>query len=165
MKSIVVVDNCWGIGKDNDLLFRLPLDLGVNFAGKTRGKVVVMGANTYHSLPTAHRPLKGRVNIVLDSSGHQHEGTISVSSLEQLHTTLASYNSNDVYVIGGASVYQLLLDMCDTAYVTKVHCSGDATVYYPDLDKKNNWQLVYTSDQIVDNGYVTTYNTYINTAK
>lgn len=165
MKSIVVVDRCWGIGRDNDLLFRLPLDLGVNFVGKTRGKVVVMGANTYHSLPASNRPLKDRINIVLDNSGAIHAGTTTVASLEQLIVTLDQYNSDDIFVIGGASVYSLLLDMCDTVYVTKVDACGDATTFYPDLDSKKNWQLVFSSDNIVDNGYNTTYNTYINTAK
>ncbi len=163
MKSIVVVDNCWGIGRDNNLLFRLPADLGVNFAGKTAGKVVVMGANTYHSLPEKNRPLRGRTNIVLDDSGQEHEGTITVDSLEALHIELSRYNSDDIYIIGGASVYSLLLEQCDTVYVTKVASNGDATVFYPNLDDKNNWQCVYASDNIVDNGYNTTYNTYINT--
>ncbi len=165
MKSIVVVDNMWGIGRDNNLLFTLPLDLGVNFVGKTKGKVVVMGANTYYSLPAKHRPLSNRVNVVLDNSGRKHDGTITVDSVEQLDKVLCDYDSNDVYVIGGASVYALLLDRCDTVYVTKVQADGKATVHYPDLDSHKEWQCVYTSGNVVDNGYNTTYNTYIKTAK
>lgn len=165
MKSIVVVDNQWGIGRDNNLLFRLPLDLGVNFASKTAGKVVVMGVNTYYSLPAKHRPLSDRTNIVLDSSGTEHEGTVTVDTLDKLYSELQNHNSDDIFVIGGASVYALLLDKCDTVYVTKVDSDGGATVHYPNLDNNNNWQCVYTSDNIVDNGYNTTYNTYINTAK
>lgn len=165
MNSIVVVDSCWGIGRDNDLLFRLPLDLGVNFVSKTAGKVVVMGANTYYSLPAKRRPLAGRTNIVLDNSGTVHEGTVTVDTLDKLYTVLEQYNTDDIYVIGGASVYSLLLDRCDTVYVTKVDSDGSATVFYPNLDKNNNWQCVYTSDNIVDNGYNTTYNTYINKIK
>ncbi len=161
MNSIVVVDNQWGIGRDNNLLFRLPLDLGVNFVQKTAGKVVVMGANTYYSLPASRRPLANRTNIVLDNSGTVHSGTITVDTLDKLYTELAKYNTNDIFVIGGASVYSLLLDKCDTVYVTKVDSCGDATVFYPNLDANKKWQCVYTSQNIIDNGYNTTYNTYI----
>ena len=70
MKAIVVVDNKWGIGKNNDLLFKLPKDLAM-YKSKTMGNVCVMGANTYESLPKV--ALKGRINVVLDHLARVHE--------------------------------------------------------------------------------------------
>lgn len=161
MNAIVVVDQKWGIGKNNNLLFRLPLDLSVNFKGKTQGKVVVMGANTYYSLPDNNKPLANRTNIVLDSSGTQHSGTITVASLPQLLELLKQYDDDEIFVIGGAMVYSLMLPYCHRVYVTKVDSDGGATVFFENLDNNKDWQIEEKSDIIVDNNYHTTYNTYV----
>ena len=92
MNTIVVVDKNWGIGKNNDLLFRLKKDMKF-FRETTTGKVVVMGANTFLSFPSGALP--NRVNIVLDSSGAKHDGTISVDSVDKLNALLRNYDSND----------------------------------------------------------------------
>ncbi len=157
MKSIVAVDKNWGIGKNNDLLFKLPLDLK-QYKEKTWGKTCVMGANTYDSLPQV--ALKGRNNIVLDHTGKPHENAKTFSTLEDLLKEIATYPQDEVMVIGGASIYKLLLDYCSHAYVTKVNADGEATVFYPNLDENENWQLVSTSEVVIDNGYETSYNVY-----
>ncbi len=150
MKSIVVVDKNWGIGKRGGLLFRLKKDMEF-FRRTTLGKTVVMGANTYASFP--HGALPNRTNIVLDDSGRQYPDAESVTSVEELKKLLSRYDGDDVFVIGGASVYALLLDCCDEAFVTKVDADGEAELFFPDLDGKEDWQLVEQSDPVDDNGY------------
>ena len=82
MNIIVAVDDNWGIGKNNSLLFRLPQDLA-HFKQITTGNIVVMGSNTLKSLPKS-RPLPDRINIVLWPDGEDVEGANVVRSLEEL---------------------------------------------------------------------------------
>ena len=157
MKAIVVVDNKWGIGKNNDLLFKLPKDLAM-YKSKTMGNVCVMGANTYESLPKV--ALKGRINVVLDHLAQVHENAQTVDTLQSLLDTLKKFDTEKVFVIGGASIYKLLIDFCDEAYVTKVDADGDATVFFPNLDQKENWVLDELGEPIEDNGYSIRFCTY-----
>lgn len=159
MNLIVVVDKNWGIGKNNDLLFRLKKDMKF-FRETTTGKVVVVGANTFLSFKNGALP--NRTNIVLDSSGKRHEGAICVSSVEDLNAVLQNYDTQDVFVCGGASFYRLMLDRCDTAYVTKVQADGGAELFFPNLDATDNWKLVSQSETVQDGEYEITFCTYRN---
>lgn len=161
MNLIVVVDNNWGIGKENGLLFRLKKDMAF-FRKTTTGKVIVVGANTFNSFPKGALP--NRVNVVLDSSGTNYEGTVSVKTLDELADVLSAYDTDDVYVAGGASIYKLLLDKCKNAYVTKVNADGNAEVFFPDLDEIPNWKLAEQSDVTEDEGYEITFCKYVNQA-
>ena len=133
MKSIVAVDKRWGIGKNNDLLFSLPEDMKF-FREKTAGKTVCMGYNTLLSFPGS-KPLKNRTNIVLAPEGVEREDCIVVHTLEELSSELSKYNSDDVFVIGGAMFYKTMVPYCDECYITKVDADGEATVFYPNLDE------------------------------
>ena len=159
MNLIVVVDNKWGIGKNNALLFRLKKDMAF-FKQTTTGKIVVMGANTFASLP--HGALPNRVNIVLDDSGAKHEGATTVSSFAELDVALGKYDSCDVFVIGGASVYRQMLGRCHRAFVTKVAADGGADVFFPNLDELQNWKLV-AQNKTVDGDYEISFCEYENT--
>ena len=161
MNLIVVVDKNWGIGKNNGLLFRLKKDMQF-FREKTTGKTVVMGANTFLSFPNGALP--NRTNVVLDSSGRQHQNALCVSSVEQLNEVLRRFDTDDVFVIGGASFYKLMLNRCQTAYVTKVESDGGAEVFFPDLDKMPNWNLVEQSAEIEDGDYRIVFCKYVNSA-
>lgn len=159
MNLIVAVDSRWGIGKNNDLLFKLPCDMKF-FRETTTGKTVVMGANTFLSFPNGALP--HRVNVVLDASGTKHQGTVSVSSLDELENVLNGVPDDEIFVIGGASVYKLLLDSCKTAFVTKVQADGNADVFFPDLDDLPNWKLAEQSDWIQDGDYLISFCKYEN---
>ena len=159
MNIIVVVDNKWGIGKNNNLLFRLKKDMAF-FKQTTTGKVVVMGANTFASFPNGALP--NRVNIVLDDSARVHDGAITVSSVEELDEELLKYDSEDVFVIGGASFYALMLERCKYAYVTKVSADGGAELFFPNLDEKKNWNLAEQSEAISDGEYEICFCKYVN---
>ncbi len=160
MKTIVAVDKHWGIGKSNELLFSLKADMQY-FKEKTLGKVVVMGSNTLFSLPKG-KPLPNRTNIVLFPEGHPIEGCEVVGSLSELSKTLKKYNSEDIFIIGGAMFYRTMLDYCDTAYITKVDAVGGAEVFFDNLDKRDNWEQVDISEPIQDEGYTIRFATYKN---
>ena len=130
MKSIVAVDKNWGIGKKNGLLFSLPLDMQF-FKTKTLNKVVVMGSNTLKSFPDG-KPLKNRINIVLFPGGDKRDDCIVVDSMEELKEELKKYNTDDVFIIGGAMFYKTMLPYCSEIFVTKV----DEFTTYKNLNVK-----------------------------
>ena len=159
MKSIVAVDKRWGIGKNNDLLFSLPEDMKF-FREKTAGKTVCMGYNTLLSFPGS-KPLKNRTNIVLAPEGVEREDCIVVHTLEELSSELSKYNSDDVFVIGGAMFYKTMVPYCDECYITKVDADGEATVFYPNLDEMG-FVVTSVSEPIETNGYTIRFTTYKN---
>lgn len=159
MKAIVAVDKNWGIGKDNDLLFSIPADMKF-FRQTTLNKVVVMGRNTLLSFPNGN-PLKNRVNIVL-SSTLQKEGCIIVKDLTALLNEIKKYPQGEVYVIGGAMLYKTLLPYCDEILVTKVDADGDAQVFFENLDALEDFNCVFESEVLEDNGYKFKFTTYKN---
>ena len=146
MNLIVAVDKNWGIGFENKLLVSIPDDMKF-FRETTTGKVVVMGRKTLESFPGG-RPLKNRTNIVLTKNkNYKADGAIIVHTLEQLREELKKYPSEDIFVIGGASIYEALLDDCDVAHVTKIDYAYRADAYFPNLDEKPEWKIVADSDE------------------
>ena len=146
MNLIAAVDVNWAIGYKNKLLVSIPDDMKF-FRQTTTGKVVVMGRKTLESFPNG-QPLKNRVNIVLTSDkNYKVKDAIVVHDLDELHKELEQYNSEDVYVIGGESIYRQLLDECDVAHITKIDYAYDADAYFPNLDEKEEWQITEDSDE------------------
>lgn len=160
MNAIVVVDNEWGIGKNNDLLFSLPEDMKF-FRAKTLGKVVVMGSNTLKSFPNG-KPLKNRTNVVLFPGGEKREDCTVVDSLEELSDELKKYSDDDVFVVGGAMMYKTMLPFCSRVFVTKVNALGGATVFFPNLDKLEGWALQEVTDTKQDGEYKLDFCVYVN---
>ena len=161
MNFIVAVDKNWNIGKDNKLLFDIPQDMKY-FREKTMGKVVVMGEATLKSLPGG-KPLKGRTNIVLsDDKSFTVDGAVMVRTMYELFREIEKHPGEDVFVIGGASVYNQLMDSCDTAYITKVDKIVPADVSINALDGRENWRLLETSDTQSHEGLEFTFNVYKN---
>jgi dihydrofolate reductase len=146
MKLIVAVDKNWAIGKNNSLLVRIPNDLK-NFRELTTGKVVVMGRKTLESFPGG-MPLPKRVNIVMTTQkDYDGRGAIVVHNDEELWKTLSTYDSDDIFVIGGGSIYRKLLPYCDTAYVTRIDYAYEADTYMPNLDKEPGWHFVQRGEE------------------
>lgn len=159
MRAIVCVDEKWGIGKNEDLLFSLPLDMKF-FRETTREKIVVMGGKTLRSFPNS-KPLPKRVNIVLSKS-EERDDCIVCKDFESLLTTLKNYDSEEIFIIGGGSFYKRMLPYCKEALVTKVEADGEATVFFPNLDEDSNWKLVEKGERLETNGYYITFNKYKN---
>ena len=162
MIAILHADKKWGIGKKNDLMFRLPLDMKF-FRETTSGKVVCMGYNTLLSFPGG-KPLKNRTNVVLCEEDISPEGCIAVHSVKELLETVEKYPPDDVFVIGGGSVYRTMLPYCDKVYLTKVDADGGAEVFFPNLDEDENFVLKSEREPVVDNGYTIRFTVYENTA-
>lgn len=160
MNYIVCVDKNWGIGKGGDLLFSLPSDMKF-FRETTSGKTVVMGRKTLLSLPGG-RPLKNRRNIVLTrNKDFRCDGAEVVFSVEQLFKIIDK-NNGDIFVMGGAEIYNSLYNFCKTAYITKVADDGGADVFIKNLDREPNWKLSKESEPITENGHEFVFCTYEN---
>ena len=135
MNLIAAVDKNWAIGCKNKLLVSIPADMKF-FRETTTGKVVVMGRKTLESFPNG-QPLKKRVNI----------DAIIVHSMEELREELKKYPSEDIYVIGGETIYKQLLDDCDVAHITKIDYAFEADAYFPNLDEMPEWKITQDSEE------------------
>lgn len=146
MNVIAAVDANWAIGYRNELLVRIPNDQKW-FQKVTTGKVVVMGRKTMETFPNG-MPLKNRTNIVLtnDRTLRVKDAEL-VYGIEELLEKLKKYDTNDVYVIGGESVYEELLPYCDAAYITKIDYTYQADRYFPNLDKDAGWSIESESEE------------------
>lgn len=146
MNMIVAVDENWAIGNKGELLVRIPNDQKM-FRNETINKVVVLGRKTMDTFPQK-QPLPKRTNIILTRNPeYTVKDAIVVHSVEELLVELKNYNSEDVYIIGGDSVYQQMLPYCDVAHVTYIEQSYAADSYFPNLDKDPEWALVAESDE------------------
>lgn len=160
MKAIVAVDNNWGIGRNNGLLFSIKKDMAF-FREKTKNAVVCMGYNTLLSFPNS-KPLKGRINIVLCPDDVEREDCICVHSLDELFKVLEAYDGDNTFVIGGAMFYKTMLDYVDIVYVTKVDADGQPTLFFENLDEKDNFELIDVSEPVDDNGLTLRFTSYRN---
>ena len=146
MNLIAAVDENWAIGKNNQLLVRIPADQKF-FREMTTGRVVVMGRKTLESFPNG-QPLKNRTNIVLThNKDYAVKDAIVVHSMDELHEELKKYDSDDVFVIGGEKIYEQLLDECDVAHITKIDFAYDADAYFPNLDQNPDWEITGDSEE------------------
>jgi len=167
MTLIVAATSNWGIGKNGKLLYYIQEDLH-RFKQITTGNSVVMGYNTFLSLPE-QKPLPDRSNIVLTSKSayeitpQEATGTFSISSAINFHMPglfvcnsvdtllvalgkLTSEERANVFVIGGAMVYKLLVDYCEKALITRIHATPSADTYMIDMDIRPGWELTKESE-------------------
>lgn len=146
MNVIVAVDKNWAIGYQNKLLISIPADMRF-FREVTSNKVVIMGKNTLESFPGG-QPLKNRVNIViaLEKDYKVKDATV-VYSIEEALEEAKKYKSEDVFVIGGASIYRQMLPYCDVAHITKIDYAYQADTYFPNLDQMEDWHLAEETEE------------------
>ena len=150
LKAIVAVSENWGIGRGGDLLFHIKADMRF-FRETTEESTVIMGRKTLESFPGG-RPLKNRVNIVLTrDSGYEKEGAVVVHSPEGALRE-AENRGGEIFIIGGAEIYKLFLDRCDTCLVTKVTAKPEADTFFPDLDALPEWELTEEGEEIEEDG-------------
>lgn len=147
MKLIVAVDKKWAIGYRGQLLVSIPSDQRF-FRDETLGKTVVFGRKTLETFPGG-RPLMSRNNIVLTRDSHFtcKDATI-VHSIDELYETIKGIDTDDVYIIGGQSIYEQFIDCCDTAFVTKIDFDYSADRYFPNLDADEAWECVSESEEM-----------------
>lgn len=146
MNAIVAADKNWGIGYKNKLLISIPSDMKF-FRQTTMNHVVVMGRKTLESFPNG-LPLAKRTNIVLTrDQDYKVKGAILVHSEEELLEELKKYEEEDIFVIGGGSVYEMMLPYCNTVYVTKIDFAYQADTYFPNLDEMPEWEMTEESEE------------------
>ena len=146
MNLIVAVDSNWAIGNKNELLIRIPNDMK-HFREETTGKVVVLGRKTLETFPQG-LPLKNRTNIILSKDkNYKVKDAIVVHSIKELLEELKNYPDENIYIIGGDSVYRQLLPYCDVAHVTKIEHAYEADAFFPDLDADPEWEITAESDE------------------
>lgn len=146
MNLVVAVDKNWGIGYKGDLLVRIKADLK-NFAVLTRERAVVLGSNTLATFPGG-RILKGRKNIVLNPDpDYAPEGATVAHSIEEAVRLAEEYGSENVWVIGGMSIYRQMLPYCSLAFVTRIDAEFKADAFFPDLDNDPDWELIFKGSE------------------
>jgi dihydrofolate reductase len=157
--GIVCVDKNFGIGKNNDLLFHLPVDMNF-FKTMTAESIVITGYNNLLSFPGS-KPLKGRSTICICPPDIERDDCYCVHDFPTLlHLVQELSKTQNVYIIGGAMLYESFLDFYDKVYVTKVDSEGDADVFFPNLDENTNFILSYCSKPIKDGEHSIRFCTY-----
>lgn len=153
LSLIVAISENNAIGKAGDLLCHLPNDLKY-FKQHTTGATVVMGKNTFLSLP--RRPLPNRRNIVLTrDTNFAYENTEVAHSVEQLQSMLAT--DENTFIIGGGQVYQQFLPLVDTLYITHIHHAWeDADTFFPNIDP-STWQCTSQEHHEADEKHAYAY--------
>ncbi|OYO76237.1 dihydrofolate reductase [Lachnotalea glycerini] len=146
MNLIAAVDGNWAIGCKGQLLVRIPNDHKM-FREETTGKVVVLGRKTLETFPNGI-PLNNRTNIILSKNkDYRVKDAIVVHSIDELLQKLKQYKSEDVYIIGGESIYNEMLPYCDVAHITKINHEYVADAYFPNLEKSKEWEINAVSEE------------------
>ena len=146
MKAIVGVDKNWGIGNKGKLLVTIPNDMKM-FRAETTGKVVILGRKTLATFPQG-KPLPNRTNIILTRDESFAAGdALIVHSVEELLEEVKNYPPEDVYVIGGDSIYKQLLPYCDSAIVTRSDYVFEADTFFPNLEEDPDWIMTGESEE------------------
>lgn len=151
MNLIVAADRKWGIGKNGGLLASLPTDMKY-FREHTRGKVVVMGRKTLESMPGG-KGLPGRINYVITTKkDYEAEDCNIVHSPDELWQSLRQYDPDDVFLIGGATLYNKYYKLCDRLYITRIDADLAADTFITDMSADPDFELESESETISENG-------------
>lgn len=158
MNAIVLVDDMGGIGKDGILLYNVKKDM-IFFRVMTMGMFVIVGRSTFEGFP-GKEPLPNRMNIILTrDKSYLSPYAIVAHSIDELDSIISRWNTDDFFVIGGASIYEQLLDKCDKVYINRLHVScykkEEIDAFFPDFDevttlKEDKWKLIQKRDEIVE---------------
>jgi len=129
------------IGKDNDLVWKLPRDMKY-FMDTTSGHHVIMGRKNYESLPHKFRPLKNRINIVVTrQSGYTAQGIVIVNSIHDGLDYAENNGESEVFIIGGGEIYAESMDIVTRMYITEVKESFEGDTFFSEFDR-NLWKEV-----------------------
>lgn len=158
--AAVAEDN--GLGKDNELLWRIPEDL-TRFKKLTWGQCIIMGKRTWESLP--RKPLPGRKNVVLtDIPGECIDCSVTAYSINDALEKCDQ--GEEIFIIGGGSVYRQFMNIADRLYITHVHRIAPADTWFPEIDP-DSWDVIDKEEHLEDNPEIPpyTYTIYTRRAK
>lgn len=161
MNIIAAADKNWGIGKDNSLLDHIPEDMKF-FRETTSGKAVIMGKNTFLSFP-GPKALPNRLNIVLthDKSFDYPDVTVCDDLTKAIELACKQYNDEDIFIIGGESVYNAAEPFCNVAYITKIDKEYDADRHLADFDNLPQWRIATEEMVKTQKGIYITFVKYV----
>ena len=146
MKFLVTADNNGAIGRGEQPLVTIPA-VQQGFLKETQGKVVVMGRKTLEGLPGG-QSLGKRINVVLsENPSYKIKGAVVCHSIAETMEYLKQFSEDDIYVIGGETIYKQLLDDCDVAHITKIDYAFEADAYFPNLDAMPEWKITQDSEE------------------
>jgi dihydrofolate reductase len=138
ISQIVAISENNAIGKNNDLIWRLPADLK-HFKSITMGHCILMGRKNYESIG---RPLPGRTTIIVTKDrNYEQKGCLVAHSIENGIELAKSLHEKELMIIGGGEIYKQTLQKTEKIYLTLVHENFEADTFYPNL-KKNEWSEV-----------------------
>lgn len=147
ISSIVAAGTHGEIGKDNEMLWRLPDDFKW-FKDKTTGHPMIMGRNTMHSLGKA---LPNRQNIVVSSSNNNIlPGFIHCYSLEEAFETAEQFDNEEIFIVGGATIYAQTMELVNKVYYTRVHSGFDDAAAFVDYKFGKHWKKTFTQHHVID---------------
>ncbi len=163
MNAYVVADQRWAFGRNGGLLFSLPADLD-RFHALTRNGTVIMGPERLEFF-TGGSPLPQRRNIVVTRDpSHLPEGAEGVSSPEKALTLAGGPEAENLWIIGGGSIYAALLSRCRRVYLTRVETRvRESDTFFPNLDKLPNWEVAGQGEPMEENGLKFRFFEYVNT--
>lgn len=151
MNLIFAVDKNWAIGYAGALLAKIPQDQKF-FKEMTTGKAIIMGRKTLESMPGG-RPLPNRLNIVItNQKDYKVKDVVVVYTIEEAVEAVADYKEEDIFVIGGETIYKQMLEECKVAYITKIDKEYEADTFIQSLDELEDWKLVEETDVEVYEG-------------
>ena len=139
---IVAADKNGVIGKDNNLIWKLPNDMKF-FKDKTLGHHVIMGRKNFESIPHKYQPLPGRKNVIITrKNNYIAKGCLIVNSLEEALEIAKQNLDQEPFIIGGGQIYKLALEsnLIDKIYLTKVHHTFIGDTFFPRLG--NDWKEI-----------------------
>lgn len=146
MNLIAAVDRNWAIGQKGRLLVQIPADQKY-FQEMTKGKVIVLGRKTLATFPNGI-PLAQRVNVILSGDvNFSVRGGIVVHGMKEALEELKKYKEEDIFIVGGSSIYQQFLPYCNIAYITKIDYAYQADSYMPNLDEDRSWKIMDESEE------------------
>jgi len=153
---IAAIANNNALGKNNQLIWHLPADL-IRFKKTTLNHYVIMGRKTFESLK---KPLPNRTNVIVTrNKNYKAEGCIVVHSLKE--ALKVSKNEKNIFILGGAKIYEQTIKFADKLDLTLVHHTFDADAFFPEIDK-TIWKESFRYDLKADekNKYNYSFVTY-----
>ena len=144
MRVSIIVAACENnvIGKDNDLIWNLPIDMNF-FKEKTKNHHVIMGRKNFESIPHKYRPLPNRTNIIITRNrNYIAQDCLVVDSIKKAIEIAKKNNDKEPFIIGGGEIYKLALqeDLVDRIYLTRIHHKFDGDTFFPELHQ--NWKEI-----------------------
>jgi dihydrofolate reductase len=158
LKILVAFDENRVIGKNNALIWHLPADLK-RFKALTTGHVIIMGRKTFESIG---RPLPNRTTVVISRQQDlKIEGVILAHSVEEAILKAKSISRDDIFIVGGAEIYQLSLPLADQILVTQLHDIFEGDAFFPEISPAI-WEVTEQERGVTDeqNAYQFSYITY-----